>query len=498
MDEFAWQEARIDAYRRVGAMLLGIRRSGARAEACLKVLIEAAASLEVRAPSAIAAPCSEQAGALAEVEGAALAAHGVIEHGSANLDATVDDAARAQLARRSAPWAGRFASGFMAASDGDMSQLSLNGGSADQLRAREPGRPPNLGVIQPAYEIQYAASFLAELNACAGRGSAERHVERVAALNLELPATWDPAIGGLSAHAFAVHYLTGIYGSGEAGMRTALLRFVASHPCDDRVKLQASRVAGLFSVQRERSRMALLDHLLLVLFPDPRGDPAIRLRLALDAALVLLLLDTELAEPVDGAPESREPQLVDPQPGPAQQASGGEPDTYAEIGREAEAGVEAAHIERSVQYQHAVECDSLEDSLAVVLAAAAAEDHEQACGFLRDVADRYSTADPSELVRIAPNVLGSVNLDSDDYFDGDGAGCFTVLTPATAAAAVALGGVVDRLMHVDELVTRPVDSLAVAFDGFEDLVGGLDPHVGAGVLVPRIDPVSDLGVELAD
>ena len=48
------------------------------------------------------------------------------------------------------------------------------------------------------------------------------------------------------------------------------------------------------------------------------------------------------------------------------------------------------------------------------------------------------------------------------------------------------------------LVSCRVDSLAVAFDGVEDLLGGLGPDVRAGVLVPVVDPVADVGVELAD
>lgn len=39
-----------------------------------------------------------------------------------------------------------------------------------------------------------------------------------------------------------------------------------------------------------------------------------------------------------------------------------------------------------------------------------------------------------------------------------------------------------------------VDSLAVASDGVEDLVGGLCPDVGAGVFVPGVDPLADVGV----
>jgi len=43
-----------------------------------------------------------------------------------------------------------------------------------------------------------------------------------------------------------------------------------------------------------------------------------------------------------------------------------------------------------------------------------------------------------------------------------------------------------------------VDSLAVSFDGVEDLVGGLGPDVGAGVFVPGVDPLADVGVQRVD
>ena len=48
------------------------------------------------------------------------------------------------------------------------------------------------------------------------------------------------------------------------------------------------------------------------------------------------------------------------------------------------------------------------------------------------------------------------------------------------------------------LVSRLVDSLAVAGDRFEDLLGGFGPDVGAWVLVPVLDPGADVGVEGAD
>ena len=47
---------------------------------------------------------------------------------------------------------------------------------------------------------------------------------------------------------------------------------------------------------------------------------------------------------------------------------------------------------------------------------------------------------------------------------------------------------ITHLQRSQQLVSCLVDSLAVAFDGVEDLVGGLGPDVGAGVLVPGVDP----------
>ncbi len=48
------------------------------------------------------------------------------------------------------------------------------------------------------------------------------------------------------------------------------------------------------------------------------------------------------------------------------------------------------------------------------------------------------------------------------------------------------------------LVSCLVDSLAVSSDGVEDLVGGLGPDVGAGVFVPGVDPLADVGVQRVD
>ena len=48
------------------------------------------------------------------------------------------------------------------------------------------------------------------------------------------------------------------------------------------------------------------------------------------------------------------------------------------------------------------------------------------------------------------------------------------------------------------LVFCLVDSLAVRADRIEDLLGGLGPHVGAGVVVPGLDPLPEVGVERPD
>lgn len=45
------------------------------------------------------------------------------------------------------------------------------------------------------------------------------------------------------------------------------------------------------------------------------------------------------------------------------------------------------------------------------------------------------------------------------------------------------------------LVSRVVDSLAVAGEGVEDLVGGLGPDEGLGVSVPLVDPAAQVSFE---
>jgi hypothetical protein len=90
--------------------------------------------------------------------------------------------------------------------------------------------------------------------------------------------------------------------------------------------------------------------------------------------------------------------------------------------------------------------------------AAADDDHEQAWSLLQDIARRHPDADPGDLVTVAPDVLGPVALDSDGDFDGPGAGCFTVLSPAPAEAAAAIARVAPRLLNVDDRGIEHSDS----------------------------------------
>ena len=48
------------------------------------------------------------------------------------------------------------------------------------------------------------------------------------------------------------------------------------------------------------------------------------------------------------------------------------------------------------------------------------------------------------------------------------------------------------------LVSRVGNSAAVGGKGFEDLVGGLGPDERLGILVPLVDPLADVGLELGD
>jgi hypothetical protein len=48
------------------------------------------------------------------------------------------------------------------------------------------------------------------------------------------------------------------------------------------------------------------------------------------------------------------------------------------------------------------------------------------------------------------------------------------------------------------LASRAGDPLAVRGEGFQDLVGGLSPHERLRVLVPLVDPLADVGLEVGD
>ena len=101
-----WPQAYVDSRNRVAEMLMGIRRRSERAKACLKVLVDASASLTSRAPAAIGAPSADHAIALAEIAGAAWAARDVLEHGSARPVTNPDSQFEAWLAERSRAWGG--------------------------------------------------------------------------------------------------------------------------------------------------------------------------------------------------------------------------------------------------------------------------------------------------------------------------------------------------------------------------------------------------------
>jgi hypothetical protein len=194
--------------------------------------------------------------------------------------------------------------------------------------------------------------------------------------------------------------------------------------------------------------MALLDHILVLLGPIDT-DPSVRMPLARDTALVLLMIDAEAGEP--GVPTAVAPgEKTTVSGGDAANSTNNRGTPIAEIAAEAERAIVAAATERQARYQRAVDTGSLADALAIVRDAAAADDHEQAWSLLQDIARRYPEADPSDLVTVAPGVLGPVALDSDGVFDGPGAGCFTVLSPAPAEAAAAIARVAPRLLNVDD------------------------------------------------
>jgi hypothetical protein len=456
-------------------MLMSIRRRRERDNACLKVLVNAATSLTSGAPEAIGAPSVAQAIALAEVAGAAWAAREVISRGHVNLDWSPDSGFVARLAQRSAAWGGQLAPALMAASDGEMKTLLYDGAAPELEAALQAGRPADAHwLVQPAFKIDNAGAFLAELNAAGRPRPPALHEVRARTLDEQIATAVPHSSAHISAHAFAVHDLTGIYGPGGSSVRKTMLGFVATNPPGDRATLQASKVAALLSdALGQRARMALLDHILILLGPSD-GDPAVRTALARDSALVLLMLEVTAVEPddrTDVAISNAGADTTSTARSPATPVNGGDAvhdtntDAIAEIAAEAERTILAAAGERQARYQRAVDAGSLTDALAIVRDAAADDDHEQAWALLQDIARRHRDADPADLVTVAPDVLGPVPLDSDASFDGPGAGCFTVLSPVPAQAAAAIARVAPQLLNVDDRGVEHPDSDAAEASG---------------------------------
>jgi hypothetical protein len=465
-----WLEAYVDGYRRVGGLLMSIRRRGERAKSYVKILVAASESLTSHAPSAIAAPSAEHAIRLGQIAGMASAVRVVIDQGSFNSNLTASAPFHDRLAERSALRAGELAPGLMAASDGEMRTLLWNG-TVSELQAKEPvgNDPNNKWFIDPADKIQHAAQLLAELNASARRRSPEAHLARAEALDRQIAATPAHQQANRTAHAFAVHYLTKVYGQGDNGVRSAMLRFVATHPSHERATLQASKVAALFSDgPAHGARMALLDRIIILLGPG-RGDSPISEAFARDSALVLLLLDDDVTEagsstgittPVDSAhsPTTDGPEQSSSDASRARDLGTGVTDLISEISQQADRAIAAAAADRADRYERAMDAGLLTEAVAIVRDAVVDDDHDQAWMLLGDIARRHPEAEPAGLVTVAPNVLGAVSLDSEDYFDDPGAGCFTVLSPQPAKAAAAVTPVLERLLNVDDQGIEYADS----------------------------------------
>lgn len=460
-DPVAWPQAYLESHRRVAGVLMSVRRKKERTKACLKVLVNASEALTFRAPAAISEPAADHSTALAEIAGAAWAARDAMSDGGPHPRETADPAFLAWLAQRSRAWGGELASPLMAASDGEMRTL-LYGGAVAELEARaQAGDDSGTSwLTDPAYRIDHAAAFLAELTAVARPRPAAAHQARAQALDQELANTYGYEGTHITAHAFAVHHLTGVYGPGDGALRDTMLRFVATHPPHERASLQASKVAALLSdALGTRARMAVLDHILVLLGPGD-GDPSVRMPLARDDALVLLLLESDGGEPAEATEVVvATPVSVDAQPRGL--------DALADIVGEAERSIGAAAVEQQARYQAAVEAGSLAEALEVVRDAAADGDPEQAWSMLREIADRHPDADARDLVVIGSDVLGPVALDGAEDFEGPGAGCFTILSPAPAQAAAAIAPVATRLLFVDDLgVEHPDADTAADTDAY--------------------------------
>lgn len=470
-----WPQAYIESHNRIAGMLRGIRRHGERSKTCLKVLINAASTLTSCAPAAISAPSAEHASSLAELAGAALAAQGVVSGGQ-GLDRRLDAQFVSYLARRSSDWGGQLAPALMAASDGDLQPL-LRGGTVSELKAgAEAGRPADSAWLgDPANSIERAAALLAELNAAARPRPTTAHRVRAKALDELIASTVPTPSAHISAHAFAVHDLTGVYGCGGSSMmRDAMLRLVASHPAHKGATLQASKVAALLSdALGSRAKMALLDCILLALGPWD-DDPSVHIPRARDSALILLLLDadavehgnpTEAALPDASAPESSPSPEQEPDQTAIHGRDAGVDGVHLsidEMAEEAERAVVAAIAERQRRYQRATDMGSLPDALETIRDAADDDDHEQAWALLQDIARRHHDADPSDLVLVSSNLPSPTSRMKDEDFGELGDACFTILSPVPSQAAAAIDRVAPRLLNVDDRGVEHPDSDAAA------------------------------------
>ena len=417
-----WLDAYVESRNRSAELLMGIRRRGDRVKACRKVLVAEATAFASRAPAAISGPSRDHAIAFAEIAGAAWATRDVLVQGYVHLEKRADPELRAWTADRSALWGGQYAPSLMAASDGAADAMLPNLVAA---RLEEVGRPVKADALtQPAFDLEHAAALLAELTWSARPRSEAVHRSRADWLDRHLATRsgWEHSY--ISAHAFAVHELTGVYGPGHDGVFGTMLGFIATHPPHERATLQASKVAALVAdALGPRARMALLDSILLGLGPDDR-QRAVQLPRARDAALVLLLVDADdgpgaPAEEVASAPAGRSVEQI------------------AEIVGESAHAAVAAATDRGERYERAAQQGAIADAVEVIRDAAAAEDLDQAWALLQDLARRLPERAPGAVARS----LGSGE---------DGDACFTVLSPTPAAAAAAVARVAPRLLNVDE------------------------------------------------
>lgn len=422
VEDADWLDAYVDRHNRSAALLMGVRRRGDRVKACRKVLVAEAATFASRAPAAISTPSREHALTFAEIAGAAWAARDVLAESCVVSEKSASPEFRAWAANRSALWGGQYAPGLMAASDGNADVLLPNFVAAGLDDA---GRSASADALtQPAFDLEHAAAFLAQLTWAARPRSEAVHRARAEWLDRQLATRtgWDRSY--VSAHAFAVHELTGVYGPGHDGVFSTMLGFIATHPPHERATLQASKVATLIAdALGPRGRMALLDNILLLLGPDD-DQRDVRLPRARDSALVLLLLDADDSPDVPAEEVASAPALR-------------RVDQIAEIVGDTEHAAAAAATDRAARYAQAADAGAIAEAVQVIRDAAAAEDLDQAAALLQDLASRD--------IESAPVVVAAA-LES----PADGDGCFTVLSPAPAAAAASVARVAPRLLNVDE------------------------------------------------